>query len=123
MSHYTEVTSQKEFDALLIEGIVLVVDFYTKWCGPCKRFAPDFVKKAEELSKENENVKFVKVEADAEDNENVVKKYGISALPTLIVINHKGEKVASMEGTNKKEFNSLVEKAVSSLQSSKKSES
>jgi len=115
MDYYIEITSQKEFNALLVEGTVIIVDFYTKWCGPCKKFAPYFLQKAKDIRKENKNVKFIKVEADNENNNAVVKKYKIEALPTLIAINYKGDKIASMEGTNKKEFDDLVAKAVSTL--------
>ena len=50
---------EKEFDELTKEGLVLV-DFYADWCGPCQMLSPIL----EELSKKNENLKIVKINAD-----------------------------------------------------------
>ena len=36
------------------------VDFWAQWCGPCKMVGPTI----EELAEEMENVKFVKVDID-----------------------------------------------------------
>ena len=50
---------KKEFDEVVKEGTV-VVDFFATWCGPCKMLSPVL----EELSEEEANVKFVKVDID-----------------------------------------------------------
>ena len=71
---------QKDFDDIIMnnEGVTLV-DFWAKWCGPCKMLAPVL----EIIEKELEQVKFVKVDVD--ENEELADKYQISTIPTLLI--------------------------------------
>lgn len=71
---------QKDFDDIVInnEGVTLV-DFWAKWCGPCKMLAPVL----EAVETELEQVKFVKVDVD--ENEELADKYQISTIPTLLI--------------------------------------
>lgn len=72
--------SQKDFDEIVVnnEGVTLV-DFWAKWCGPCKMLAPVL----EVVEKDLEQVKFVKVDVD--ENEELADKYQISTIPTLLI--------------------------------------
>lgn len=71
---------QKDFDETVInnKGVTLV-DFWAKWCGPCKMLAPVLEAVEEEL----EQVKFVKVDVD--ENGELADKYQISTIPTLLI--------------------------------------
>ena len=55
----TDIGSTEEFDAALAAAgeNVLVVDYSTTWCGPCKFVLPKF----EELSEKYDDVVFLKV--------------------------------------------------------------
>jgi len=77
------------------------VDFTATWCGPCKMIGPVF----EQLAKENEEMIFVKVDVD--ENEDVAAKYEVSAMPTFIVIKDK-TKVDQMVGADKEKLKALV---------------
>lgn len=77
---------------------VVVMDFWASWCAPCRRFSPTFEAWAKKYS--NENVKFVKVNAD--EHKDLVKKYDVSALPT-VVVEVDGKVVAKFEGAPKEE--------------------
>lgn len=72
-----EILTQENFNEEIKTGIV-IVDFYADWCGPCKQLAP-FLDK---LSKENTNIKFVKV--DTEESQELSSLYNIRALPTIV---------------------------------------
>ncbi len=63
-SNYTENVSQ---------GLVLL-DFYTNFCGPCKMLAP--------VLEKIENIKIFKI--DASSNPNLTSEHNISSVPTLI---------------------------------------
>ena len=54
----TDVGSKEEFDAALAAAgdNIVVIDYSTTWCGPCKFVLPKF----EELSEKYENVVFFK---------------------------------------------------------------
>ena len=67
-----------EFEELTKSGTV-VVDFFATWCGPCKMLAPVL----EELSNEETEVTFLKVDIDEE--ELLAEKYNIQAVPTVLV--------------------------------------
>lgn len=60
------------------KGTVLV-DFFAQWCGPCKMISPLLDK----LSAENEDIKIVKVDAD--DAQELMAKFGIRGIPTLLL--------------------------------------
>jgi len=76
-----------EKEVLQSEKTVLV-DFYADWCGPCKMMSPIIDEIAENLG---DSVKFGKVNAD--NNMDLVEKYSIMSIPTIMVIkNGKVEK-------------------------------
>lgn len=70
------VTSDSHFETLLRSSTYTVVDFYADWCGPCKAIAPVFQALAEKETKTGK-LQFVKVDVDAQ--QEIAKKYGVSA--------------------------------------------
>ena len=70
----------------------VLVDFFAVWCGPCRQMLPI----ADELSQEMaDSVKIVKLDVD-EAGQTAIK-YGIQAIPTMILFKN-GEKVAEHHG-------------------------
>ncbi len=67
------------FDAEIQTGVVLV-DFWATWCGPCKMQAPVVAQVAEQLQGK---VKVGKLDVDAASK--VAKRFGITAIPTLMI--------------------------------------
>ncbi len=74
----------------------VLVDFWAEWCGPCKMIAPLLDELADEYSGK---VKIGKVNID--EQQELATKYGIRAIPTLLLIN-KGEVVEQMVGAKSK---------------------
>ena len=70
--------TDKEFDESIKTGKVLV-DFYAEWCGPCKMLSPV----VDELSEELKDVNFYKLNVDESDE--VVRKYSVMSIPTLLI--------------------------------------
>ena len=54
-----EISSQEEFDKALdgAGASLVVIDYSTSWCGPCKIIAPKY----DEFSEQYKNVAFLKV--------------------------------------------------------------
>src|SRR5678809_1132701 len=65
----------------------VLVDFWAEWCMPCRMLAPTIDKLAADYSGK---VKVGKVDTDS--NRDISVKYGISAIPTVILF--KGGQVA-----------------------------
>ncbi len=66
----------------------VLVDFWAEWCMPCRMLGPTIDKLATDYAGK---VKVGKVDTDA--NRDVSMKYGISAIPTVILF--KGGKIAT----------------------------
>ncbi|MGD8366660.1 MAG: thioredoxin [Desulfobacterales bacterium] len=80
--------SDSSFDAEVLKAeIPVLVDFWAPWCGPCRAIAPVI---EELVTAYGEQVKFAKCNVD--DNPVTPGKYGIRAIPTLILF--KGGEVA-----------------------------
>jgi len=76
------------FDQEVIQSdIPVLVDFWAEWCMPCRMLAPTIEKIAKDYQGK---VKVGKVDTDA--NRDVSLKFGISAIPTVILF--KGGQVA-----------------------------
>ena len=80
-----------------------LVDFWAPWCGPCVAFAPQLEKIAEQYKG-----KLVVYKLNVQDNQDVPIKYGISAVPTMLLI--KDNKVlARVVGANVKQLLDAIE--------------
>ena len=75
-----EFTDQNFEDEVLKSPTPVLVDFWADWCMPCKMLAPTIAKIAGDYVGK---VKVGKVDTDA--NREISIKYGISAIPTVIL--------------------------------------
>jgi thioredoxin 1 len=87
-----------EFEQVVLQSSVpTLVDFYATWCGPCRLQSPIL----DELAAEAAGAyQIVKVDVDQEPD--LAMRFGVTALPTLLVID-KGEVTQRVVGMEKKE--------------------
>jgi thioredoxin len=97
--------TKADFDAALSDAgsKLVVVDFTAAWCGPCKMIAPKF----EQMSKDNPDVAFYKVDVD--ENDETAEANGISAMPTFMFFKD-GKKIDSFSGANEARLKEFIDK-------------
>ncbi len=103
------ITDEAEFDTLLAQGKVLVVDCTATWCGPCKLVAPLIDRLAVEYG---DRAQVFKLDIDV--NKTFPKRFGIRSIPAVIFFN-AGEKVEIIVGVKAyEEFSAAVDRLVDS---------
>ncbi len=78
--HVLELTDANFEQEALNAGKPALVDFWAEWCQPCRMLAPVI----EDLAKEYDG-RIVVGKVDTDNNREVSMKFGISAIPTVIL--------------------------------------
>lgn len=82
---------------------ICVLKFEASWCGPCKAISPYI----DELKKDYDKIPVIVIDAD--ENQDICMKYGVTKLPTFVFLN--GKTTSFVIGTDKTkisiEFNNL----------------
>ena len=95
-----------EFDGVIQSEQPTLVDFWAPWCGPCKAIGPVI----EDLAAEYEG-KVTIAKMNVDDNPATPGKFGIRAIPTLILFK-SGQVVDQITGSvGKTQLVALIEKA------------
>lgn len=79
----TRDITEAEFEQVLTENEIVLVDFWAEWCGPCKRFAPVY----DQVSADHEDVVFGKVDTEAQPG--LASAANITSIPTLMAFRDK----------------------------------
>ncbi|MEL6328230.1 MAG: thioredoxin [Planctomycetota bacterium] len=95
--HVQEFTDANFETEVLASDRPVLVDFWAEWCMPCKLLAPTIDEVAESFAGK---VKVGKVDTDS--NRETAVKYGISAIPTVILFNG-GEVATKFVGLKSKD--------------------
>lgn len=78
------------FEELMAQDKVVVIDFWAEWCGPCRMVGPLI----EELAKEYEG-KAIIGKCDVDSNDEISARFAIRNIPTVIYV--KGGKVVDKQ--------------------------
>jgi len=102
-----EITDSTFEQEVLQSEVPVLVDFWAPWCGPCRAIAPVVDELANEYA---DKLKVAKCNVD--DNPKTPSRYGIRAIPTLIIF--KGGNVSEQitGAVAKSQIAAAVEKAM-----------
>lgn len=67
--------------------VKMVLDFYTKWCKPCKEMEPAF----EAAKGRYKSIAFKRYDAEDKANAALVKQFNVRGFPTIVMIDGKGK--------------------------------
>jgi len=81
----------------------VLVDFWAEWCGPCKMIAPVLDELADEKAGQ---LKIAKVNVD--DNQELASRFGIRAIPTLLLFKGGQVKETIVGMTGKKDLEKKI---------------
>lgn len=98
----TRDITEAEFEQVLTENEIVLVDFWADWCGPCKRFAPVY----DQVSDQHEDVVFAKVDTEAQPG--LAAAAQITSIPTLMAFRDKILVFAQPGAVNATQLEDLV---------------
>jgi peroxiredoxin len=123
-----DVLQGQEYSLSQFKGKVVVINFFTFFCGPCRDEMPDLNKINNELkgkglqtlgialSSDPTQIRFLVKQLGLEypvliGNDKVSEAYGsVSVVPTTVIVDKQGNVAQRIEGTRKKEtFVKLIE--------------
>jgi thioredoxin 1 len=76
-----KVATNTNFEELLQDSKLVIVDFWATWCGPCRMISPILDELEEELK---DQITVVKVNVD--DADEIAAQFRIMSIPTLLFV-------------------------------------
>ncbi|XP_050522017.1 thioredoxin-2-like [Daktulosphaira vitifoliae] len=97
------ITDSADLSAQLTDAKqkLVIIDFFAKWCGPCKLITP-FIEK---LDAEYPDVVILKVDVD--ECEEAAMEYNIQSMPTFVFIKSKQE-IERFSGANEAKLKEIL---------------
>ena len=90
------------FNQTIQSSTPVLVDFWAVWCGPCRMLSPV----VDEIAEEGGNFTVAKVNVD--DNPDIARQFGITAIPTLLVFKNGEVKNKAIGVISKEEILNLL---------------
>lgn len=91
-----EITKENFESKVLNEKKPVLLDFFAVWCGPCQMLSPI----VDEIGEEKSDIVVGKINVD--DQPELANAFGVSSIPTLVVIKD-GKETARSVGLRSKE--------------------
>lgn len=93
---FRDVSLESALAAARSEKKIVMVDFFTTWCVPCKQLDATTWKDAKVLKWASEKV--VAVKLDAEKERDLAKRFRIGAYPTILLLKPDGSEIDRIVG-------------------------
>ena len=97
-TNFRSISFDEALKAAKQENKLVFIDFYTDWCGPCKKMARDVF--PQKQVGDFMNAKFVNLKLNAEqEGRELAARYNVSAYPTFVVLDTEGKVVTELKGS------------------------
>lgn len=97
-------------EEILNSDKIVVLDFYENMCPPCTSMIPTIIN----ISKSSDKVKVVMINMSDDNTAKLVKKYEVSATPTIIIVKDGKVKNSFVGATNEEKIMSAIEEQMES---------
>lgn len=87
-----------QIDQATLEGKPIFIDFYTKWCGPCRIMDRDVFTDGAAGAYFNKHFLNLKIDAEQGEGKLLAKQFGVHAYPTLLFIDKQGKEYKRIVG-------------------------
>lgn len=95
---FRSISFDEALKAAKEENKLVFIDFYTDWCGPCKKMAKEVFPL--KMVGNFMNAKFVNLKLNAEqEGKELAARYKVSAYPTFVILDTEGEVVGELKGS------------------------
>ncbi|MBU1642587.1 thioredoxin [bacterium] len=72
--------TEENFEKTVTENVVVIMDFWAEWCGPCRQYGPIY----ERVSETIPGIVFAKINTD--EQQGLAAQFQIRSIPTTVVM-------------------------------------
>jgi thioredoxin-related protein len=99
-AQHFQVTEKNRIDSVIqySGNKIIILDFYTEWCGPCKRMDKEVL--VDTAISRLINTNFILLKVDAEKGYGIIlsKKYNVTSYPTYVFLNSNATPIYKTNG-------------------------